>query len=58
MKKIVIEELISQTFEVADDVTDEDVEEMYINADLVLDSPDIIEVNVQMAEDESWIKIY
>lgn len=58
MKEIVIEETISQTFEVPDDASVKDVEEMYRQGKLVLDNLCVTNVAVQMNPDESWIDIH
>lgn len=57
MKEIVIEEIISQTFVVEDNVTIDDVWKMYNDCELVLDDATATEVNVQMDADEEFINI-
>lgn len=57
MKEIVIEQTISQTFVVEDNVTLDDVRKMYNDCELVLDDATLLEVNVQMDADEEFVNI-
>ena len=54
MKKIVIEEIISQTFEVSDDATLDEIREMYRQGKLVVESGEVTQVNVLMSNNEEW----
>lgn len=52
--KIVIEEIISQEFEVPDGTTFEEVRKMYKEQKLVLDNAEMQCVSVLMNDGESW----
>lgn len=52
--KIIIEEVISQEFEVPDGTTFEDVQRMYKNEELIVDNGNLQCASVLMNECESW----
>lgn len=55
--KVTIEEIVSQEFEVPDGSTLEDIRSLYKEEKLVLNNPSLVEANVLMDVDESWIRI-
>lgn len=61
-KQIIIEEVISQTFEVEKDATYEDIRQMYRDEKLVLDNPSVTQVNLMELDEESketdWVDLH
>ena len=57
MKKVIFEEIIAKKVSVPDEATDEDVKKLYLSGSMRVESTQLVEVNVQMAEDESFIHL-
>lgn len=57
MKKVIFEEIVAKKVSVPDEATDEDVKKIYLSGSMLVESTQLVEVNVQMAEDESFIHL-
>lgn len=55
--KIVLEEIVSQEFEVPDNWNEGDIRNAYRNTEIVMDNANLTELNVLMNENEGWVKL-
>ena len=57
MKKVIFEEIIAKKVSVPDEATDEDVKKLYLSGSMLVESTQLVEVNVLMDGEESFINL-